>query len=422
MASFGATVIDFLGNAILGGEEPETITVSEAVERAATSMARYRWMRVAYETVVGYVIASLVKCPIRIRRSARDGPPAGQRRLPSFEEDVWNTRPNPNQSHAEFVARLVSKMYLSRKGYSLVVPREADGTLWVADSWVRRRASETDPLRWWAPDTYESISINGVADAVRGPLTADEVYVFRAPETPNWRSLMRSMDDAYEQMARSAVEAFGDKNARRWLLQMDAKMTGTAAEQEKINNYLREYVGPFVTGNDVAVPLWQGMQLGRAKSEYAGDKSSTLDVVQIRSDAFRTVANCMRVPVSFLEGNVNNYETVLEAMLSFAIDPTAKAIEDEIAAKSFTSMQRHHGSFARVDTTHIRHVDLFAVADRAEKLVGSMIDSPNEIRELTGQERVDRPGMDDYQMTKNHERAGGGENNDENPDTDAADG
>jgi hypothetical protein len=146
-------------------------------------------------------------------------------------------------------------------------------------------------------------------------------------------------------------------------------------------------------------------------------------VTQIRSDAFRTVANCLRIPVSFLEGNVNNFETVFEAMLSFFIDPIAKAMEDEITAKSMTAMQWRHGSDARVDTTHIRHVDLFAVADKAEKLVGAMIDTPNEIREFTGQDRVEgKPEMDEYQMTKNHERADGGENNDDSSNPDATDG
>ena len=421
MPGIGYSVIDFLGHAILGdGDSEEVLTIPEAIERTRAATARYDWMRVAYETVVGYVIAGIVKCPIRINRASRDGPASDGRRATSFEEDVWNVRPNANQNHAEFMARLLDQMFLDPKGYALVVPYREQ--LWVADSWNVRDARMGDPTRWWVPNAYEDVSINGVANAIRGPLSADDVYIFRVPETRQWRRLMSAMGDAYEQMARSASEAFDDKNARRWLLQMDAKISGTAEEQERINAYLRDSVGAFAKGSDAILPLYQGMALERAKADYSGGES-TLDVVQIRSEAFRTVANCMRVPVSFLEGNVNNYETVLETMLTFAIDPVARCIADEIAAKSFTPMQRRHGSFARVDTTHIRHVDLFAVADKAEKLVGSMIDTPNEIRVLTGQDRVEgRPEMDDYQMTKNHERAQGGENNDDTEGTDAAPG
>lgn len=408
-----STVIDFLGNVILGADtdSPETITLPEAIERAASNTMRYRWMTVAMHAAAGYAIAGLIKSPIRVRGSGR--------KERDYEEWLWNVRPNPNQSRAQFVARLVDKMFFSLKGYALVVP--SNDSLWIADAWTTREPKDLASREWWRPTLYENICVNGVSDAIRGPVSSDGLFVFRVPETAQWRSLMNSMGAAYEEMARSAAEAFGDKNARRWLLEMDAKITGTVAEQEKINTYLKEMVGPFVRGNDAAIPLYQGMRLARAAADYSGGES-TLDVVQIRAEAFKTVANCLRIPVSFLEGNVNNYETVFEAFLSFFVDPIAKAIEDEICAKSLTAMQWRHGGYARVDTTHIRHVDLFSVADKAEKLVGSMIDSPNEIREFTGQERVDKPGMDDYQMTKNHELAGGGETNASSSGTNPADG
>lgn len=414
MANLGTTVIDFLGNVILGAgtDSPERITLPEAIERAHSSTMRYQWMTVAMHAAAGYAIAGLLKSPIRIRGSGRAEH--------DYEEWLWNVRPNPNQSRAQFFAHLVDKMFFSRQKCALVVP--SHDALWVADSWTQRDAKERTIKDWWRPSRYENVSICGVSDAIRGPVSADEVFVFRMPETEQWRSLMRSMGAAYEEMARSASEAFGDKNANRWLLELDAKISGTNSERKLIDDYLKESVGPFVRGSDAAIPLYQGMALKRAESDYSGGES-TLDVVQIRAEAFRTVANCLRIPVSFLEGNVNNFETVFESMLSFFIDPIAKAIEDEIAAKSMTAMQWRHGAYVRVDTTHIRHVDLFAVADKAEKLVGAMIDTPNEIREFTGQDRIKgKPEMDEYQMTKNHERADGGENNDDSSNPDATDG
>ena len=412
MAIVGTSVIDFLGNVILGtGDEAERITLPEAIERASSSAMRYQWMTVAMHAAAGYAIAGLLKSPIRIRGSGRN-----ER---DWEEWLWNVRPNPNQNRSQFISQLVDRMFFSRQKCAIVIP--SHDSIWIADSWTRREAKERATKNWWVADTYENIAVNGVFDAIRGPISASDLFVFKMPETSQWRALMRSMGAAYEEMARSATEAFGDKNARRWLLDVDAKITGTQIEQDAINEYLKNSVGAFVRGSDVAIPLYQGMSLKRAEADYSGGES-TLDVVQIRSEAFRTVANCLRIPVSFLEGNVNNFETVFESFLSFFIDPIAKAIEDEIAAKSMTAMQWRHGSYARVDTTHIRHVDLFAVADKAEKLVGSMIDTPNEIREFTGQERVDKPGMDEYQMTKNHERAGGGENNDDSSNPDAAPG
>ncbi len=406
MPILGTTVVDFLGNVVLSGEDgtTETTTVSELVQQLATTSARCAWMDVARHTVVGYVIAGLQRSPIRVVRPGQEG-------ARGHEEWLWNVRPNPNQSHSEFVARLVDQMFFGRQKMALVVPAR-DG-LWVADGWVE------DRTRAGRPHTFSSISIEGSTEVVRKTMRADEVLLFRVPETAAWRGLMNAMGDAYDEMAKSATEAFADKNARRYLLRMDNPMSGTTDQSTKVNTYLKEYVGPFIQGTDAAMPLFRGMDLARLAADYSGGES-TLDVVQIRKEAFETVANCMRVPVSFLEGNVNNFETVFEAFLAFAIDPIAKAIEDEIAAKQLSEREWAAGGYARVDTTHVRHVDLFAVADKVEKLVGSSIDTPNEIRAFTGQEPVRAPGMDEYHMTKNHDLAGGGDSNDKtqqvNPD------
>ena len=72
MAIIGTSVIDFLGNVILGtGDEAEKITLPEAIERAHSSTMRYQWMTVAMHAAAGYAIAGLLKSPSRIRGSGR---------------------------------------------------------------------------------------------------------------------------------------------------------------------------------------------------------------------------------------------------------------------------------------------------------------------------------------------------------------
>ena len=57
MAIVGTSVIDFLGNVILGtGDEAEKITLPEAIERAHSSTMRYQWMTVAMHAAAGYAI------------------------------------------------------------------------------------------------------------------------------------------------------------------------------------------------------------------------------------------------------------------------------------------------------------------------------------------------------------------------------
>jgi hypothetical protein len=303
-------------------------------------------------------------------------------------------------------------------GTALVVP--ARDALWIADGW-------TENKRPGRASRFENISIGGSTEVVPRPLWAGEVFVFRLPETSKWRVLFAQMEAAYDEMAKSSIDAFGDKNDRRYLMYVDQQQAGQSAQQQKVEEYLKNQVAPFIQGTDVALPLFRGFDLKRMESDYSGGET-TLDVVQIRQECFKIVATCLGIPYSFLEGNVNNFDSVSDSVLTFLIDPIAKVIQDELVSKLFTPIQWGHGSYVKVDTTHIRHVDIFAVADKVEKLIGSSIDTPNELRVLTGQEPVEAPGMDDYHMTLNHtdlsdrEGSGGGDNNDDSSDSDAASG
>jgi len=411
-----STIIDFLGNVLFSDNNaepnvsPQRMSISEyAAQHAYAKAYQYRWIEVARHVAVGYIIAGLQMCPIRVTEAPGVHQPEA--------EYLWNVRPNPNQSRSEFLARLIDAMYFGRNNAALVVPVKRRGRyeLWLADGWTENNLNRGVPRR------YENISIDGSTEVVRRPLTADEVYIFKVSETSRWRALLSALGAVYDEMAKSAVEAFGDKNARRWLLELDASMSGTTDEQNAINDYLRDDVSSFVNGNDLALPIYKGMQIRRAEAENK-DAGSMLDVLQIRQDAFRVVTSCMRIPYSFLEGNVNNFETVFNEFLTFCLDPPAQTIADEIAAKSLTYDQWARGGRVMVDTTHVRHVDLFAVADKVEKLVGASIDTPNEIREFTGQERVTGvPHMDEYQMTKNHEQAGEVKNDADTTSANAAD-
>lgn len=405
-----ATVIDFLGKVLLdddGSGTSGSIPISEYAERAYSARAKCAWMSIAYRAVVNYVIAGLQLSEIRIRGSGSDRHPR------DYEEWLWNVRPNPNQNYSDFMAALLNEMFFGwHRGTALVVP--ARDALWIADGW-------NEDKRPGRASRYEHISIDGSTEVVPHPLGADEVFAFTLPETSKWRVLFAQMEAAYDEMAKSSIDAFGDKNDRRYLLKVDQQQAGTAATQSKVDEYLKSNVAPFIQGTDVALPLFRGFDLSRMESDYSGGET-TLDVVQIRQECFKIVATCLGIPYSFLEGNVNNFESVFDSVLTFLIDPIAKVIQDELQAKLFTPIQWGRGSYVKVNTTHIRHVDIFAVADKVEKLVGSSIDTPNELRIRTGQEPVDAPGMDEYHMTLNHSMLEGGDNNDDSGDTDSADG
>ena len=382
------TIVDFLGNILGEDGEPTGSKVFEAEERC-------RWMEVARAVVESYCIAAIQMSDIRIYRSADGDEDTGR------ESWLWNVSPNPNQSRADFIADLMHVALTDRDG-ALVVPvaRNRKTSLWVADGYTINERPGFE-------DRYEYISIAGSTEVARKSYRAGEAYRFKLMPCPGWSDLLNLATTEYQKLGSSAEAAFEDANAMRYELRSDIPVSGNDANMQKIANYIEESLKPFLKGERGVLPVYRGFDLQRlsgASSAASWRKSE--DIISIRKDMFDAVAMCFRIPVSMLYGNTNNFESVWTSFVTFCVDPIARAMADEVARKTLTEEEWAAGGRVVIDTSHIKHVDIFDVADKVEKLVGSSVDTPNEIRTFTRQRPVRAAGMDDYQRTKNFETAG----------------
>lgn len=399
MAVIRQRIVDWLGK-VISDTNP---TPAEA--QVIDDLAACQWMEVARAVMVSYVVAAIQRSEIVFRTD-------GTR---SYDRDawLWNVSPNPNQSRAEFISCLLTRL-LRETGDALVVPvrRRGETHLYLADGFT----PEPHP---GGKDVFANIVIEGSSEVVRRSLPADSVYYFRIDSDSSWMQLMCNMDALYDQLGASVAQALVDSNGRKFVLHLDQDINGTEQQRGAIENYIKGNLKSFIRSSNVVLPMYRGMTIERMGSGPTGAISSvnaaTQQTTAIRKDMFDTAAACCRIPAAFLEGNTNNFEQLLESFLTFAVDPIAKGvIAEEITRKTFTQEQWSASkgeTGVTVDTTHVRHIDLFGAADKVAKLIGSSIDSPNEIRRFTGQEPIPETWADGYQMTKNNEAAGGGENN-----------
>lgn len=388
-----STIVDFLGNVLGDDGKPTGSKVFEAEERC-------RWMEVARSILESYCIAAIQMSEVRIYRSA-DAPEAAD-----HESWLWNVSPNPNQSRAEFVSELLHVALTDRDG-ALVVPiaRNRQTQLWLADGY----SINEQPGR---EDRYEYISIGGSTEVARRSYRASEAYRFRLMPCPGWSDLLTLAVKEYQELGAAAEAAFEDSNAMRYKLSTETPVSGNDKNMQRIAEYIDQSLKPFLKGDRGVLPVYKGFDLTRlAGASSAASWRRSEDIINIRKDMFDAVAAIFRVPVSLLYGNTNNFEAVWTSFVTFCVDPVARAMADEIARKTLTEEEWMAGGRVVVDTSHIKHVDLFDVADKVEKLVGSSIDTPNEIRTFTGQRTSSAPGMDEYQRTKNFETAGEVNNN-----------
>lgn len=387
------TLVDFLGNVLGEDGEPTGSKVFEAEERC-------RWMEVARAILESYCIAAIQLSDVRIYRSADAEE--------SFDHEswLWNVSPNPNQSRTEFVGEMIHTALTDRDG-ALVVPvtRSRQTQLWLADGYTVNERPGYE-------DRYEYVSIGGSTEVGRRSYRAGECYRFRLMPCPGWGELLALATDEYQRLGSAAETAFEDSGAMRYKLRTEVPISGTTETMQRIADYVEDSLKPFLKGERGVLPVYKGYDLERlTNASNAASWRRSEDIISIRKDMFDAVAACFRVPVSLLYGNTNNFESVWTSFVTFCVDPIARAIGDEIARKTLTEGEWAAGGRVVVDTSHIKHVDLFDVADRVEKLVGSSVDTPNEIRAFTRQRPVRAAGMDDYQRTKNFETAGEVNNN-----------
>ena len=396
-------LVDWLGNLL--SESSASEATDAGIGGAATrQLEACRWMEVARQVMASYVSTALQLSEVRFYRDDGRG---HVRRVYDDEAWLWNVSPNPNMPRAELVSRIVDEL-LRRSGRALVVPvrRDTRTSIYLADNFpVVPHAG--------AEDTFEGVSVEGSMAVCPRVLRASDVYRLDVTggDMGGWTALMRQLDAQYQQLADLAIQAMRDHDVPKWLYRMEQPVNGTPEQVEAQKAQLAKNLRAFVqSAAPTALPLYKGQDMSRV--EYgAGASPVTPDLVAgIRKDMFETVAVCFRVPTSLLYGNTNNFSELVSAFLTFAVDPVARLLSEEITRKTYTQAEWARGCRAVVDTTHVRHVDLFEVADKVEKLVGSSIDSPNEIRGFTGQDAIPAMWADEYQRTKNHEDASGGEN------------
>ena len=387
------TLVDFLGNVLGEDGTPTGSKVFEAAERC-------RWMEVARTVIESYVVAALQMSDVRFYY---DG---GPKEASDHQSWLWNVSPNPNQSRAEFVSQLVHAALNDPDG-ALVVPVYSHRlpSIYVSDGFSVR-------LQPGRENRYENVSIEGSTQVGRRSYRAGDCYHFDLTPCSGWGEMMRLATDEYQTLGDAAESAFEDSGAMRYKLRADVPISGKTDQMQRIANYIEESMKPFLKGDRGVLPVYKGFDIERlASASSAASWRKSEDIIAIRKDMFDTVASCFKVPVSLLYGNTNNFADVWTSAMTFCVDPVARAIAGEITRKTLTEEEWSKGGRVEVDTSRVKHVEIFDVADDVEKLVGSSVDTPNEIRVLTRQRRVDADGMDDYQRTKNFEDVGGGNTN-----------
>lgn len=337
----------------------------------------------AVKIAVSYIANAISKCEIKFFDK-------GKKTKNSYEYYAWNIKPNDNQSGSQFINKLVTKMLTEPDG-ALVI--QSNGKMFVADEFQR----QSYPFNG---DVFSGIRIESLC--LNKTCAADEVLYFKL-EDENITQLIDALYVDYGKAISYALQSFLKVNGQKYKLKIHSDKIGDKTFNQYYEETLKEQLKSFIQGTDGIYPENNGFELTEFK---VGNQTKNCDdLVKLRKDMFQIAGQAYKIPMSMMEGNINNMSEVVKAFITFAVEPVAKVIDDVLTGNCFDFAEWQQGSRAVVDTSQIPYSSIVENSSNVGTLIANTILNPNEARGMFGLDAIDEEFMEQFFITKNNSKA-----------------
>lgn len=300
---------------------------------------------------------------------------------------LWNIEPNKNQNSSGFIHKWLAQLY--RHNEVLII--EQNGQLLVADSFTRTPYALYD-------DVFTQVT---VGDFTFGRSYAQsEVLYFKLSEC-NMRRITEGLYENYSKLISYSMKAFQRSRGTKGIFKYETIPPAGTEERKVFDALINDKVSKWLAGDNAALPLGKG-QDWRELTQKTYASESTRDIRAQIDDVSDFTAKAFGIPPALLRGDVQGTKDALDNFLTFCIDPLVDMLSEEINRKRSGYAAYEKGTYLRIDTKQIRHVDLLSVSTAIDKLISSGAFCINDIRELVGDEPIDEPYAWQHFMTKNY--------------------
>lgn len=342
--------------------------------------------KVAFKTLALYIATSYIanalsKCEIKVFYKGEEAKDYTYYRL--------NISPNPNQSGAQFINDLVTRLCLETD--ALVIPHK-DDTLYMASAF----SIDKQPLK---DHVFRGIVIDD--QQIKKSYKASDAYYFKL-ESRKVRGFIDGLYEDYGKLMDAAIEGFIQAHGRKFKLKLDQTKVGDKKFAEDWEGVVKQQIEEFMKSPSAVYPQYAGYDLEEMRHEADGSNG---DILAMRKEVFDVVAQAFKIPTSMMYGNTNNTAEVVRQFLTFAVDPIAQMMAAELTRKTFSFEEWEQGSRIIVDTKSINHVDIFDVADKVDKLISSGVFCIDDVLSALGYQPVNSEFSQAHYITKNYELA-----------------
>lgn len=367
---------------LAGGKARSPTTVEVSCRELLAAAQEFQLRDLSFWICANMIANAVGRCEFRTFRGGQE--------IREREHYLWNVEPNANQNSTAFLHKLVAKLLVD--GEALVIStrqREGYDALVVADAWLQ---NGNYPSR---QNEYINVQVGDVS--YEKTFREREVLHLRLNHI-NVKPVLDGLYGAYWRLISAAMKRYEWDKGQHWKVHVGQLASGAEDFTEDFSRMIEQQVKTFLDSNGAILPEFDGYAYtnegGRANVELADIQAQMKDVLGF-------TAKALQIPAVLVDGSIQGTEDAQGRFLTGCIDPICDQLQEEINRKRYGYDRMRAGDYLRVDTSSIRHFDMFADAANVEKLVGSGAFTINDVLRSAGLPTIPEPWADEHYMTKN---------------------
>ena len=215
------------------------------------------------------------------------------------------------------------------------------------------------------------------------PFKASKCMFFKLNDR-NVASFVNETLEQYSQMMALAMKSYKDTCGQKYKVVLDRAPSGDVDEEKKYQDFLAGNLKTFIENANAVYMETRGQRLEPVKTEGGAEPA---DITALRKEIYDAAAVAFKIPRPIMYGDMTNMGDLVNVMLTFAVDPEAQMFSEEATRKNYTQEEICDGGCKiKVDTTTIKHVDIFDVAPSVMNLISSGVRTIDDVNEALGRE------------------------------------
>lgn len=367
---------------LAGGKARSPTTVEVSCRELLAAAQEFQLRDLCFWTCANMIANAVGRCEFRTFRGGVE--------IREAEHYLWNVEPNVNQNSSAFLHKLVAKLLTD--GEALIIStRQRDGrdALVVADSYL---LGDEYPSR---QNEYTAVQ---VGDMIYDKTFREREVLHLRLNHANIKPVLDGLYGSYVRLINAAMRRYAWDKGQHWKVHVSQLASGADDFTQKFSQMIEEQVKTFLDSEGSILPEFDGY----AYTDEGGKSLVELgDIQNLAKDVFGFTAKALQIPAVLVDGSIQGTGDAQERFLSGCIDPICDQLQEEINRKRYGYERIQRGDYLRIDTSSIRHFDMFANAAGVEKLVGSGVFSINDVLRAAGLPAISESWAEQHYLTKN---------------------